>query len=215
MAFAALPAGVAARAARDPVAWAMAAAGGRALLSRVRVLSWSATARVLIGTTAVDLLVEQRIEPFVRGRADTWLADEGRSTARTVMVERDGAFLVHEGAQTTMPPAQALFQRHQLGAYAYLLLAPAFVSAAGPRRLNAGREGFPPIALALGPDGRIASADYAIAAPKQNAAAVRQHLICAGSVSSMGVRYPRAISIVQDGRPFQRMAITDFSVELA
>lgn len=202
------------RRAADPVARAIAAAGGHDILSRVRVLSWGGTAHVLLGTTAVDLVTELRIEPFVRSRSVTWLAGQGRSTARTVMVERDSAFLVQDGAQTPMPAARARFERQQLGVYAYLLLAPAFLSAAGPKRLNAVHDGYPPISLTLGPDARIAAADYALAAPDYEDRAVRQHLSFTGTVTAGGVRFPRTTTIVQDGRPFMRMTIADFSVEL-
>ena len=213
MAFAALPAAASAR--PDTVARAMAAAGGADVLRRVRAVAWRGTARMMLGTTPVDLATETQIEPFVRGRCDTWLASDGRSTARTVMVERDSAFVVHEGAQTTLPPAQAVYERQQLGLFAYLLLAPAFVSAASATRLNAVHEGYPPIALTLAPDGRIAAADYAIAAPDRNGVSVRHHFGFIGSVSSHGVRFPKTIVTTQDGRLVARSTITDFSVELS
>ncbi len=198
----------------DPVERALTAAGGQAQLARVRVVAWSGVARVLIGRTPVDLMVETRIEPFSRARIDTWLPSEGRSTTQTVMIERDSAFLVHNGAQTSLPTPQALFERHRLAVYAYLLLAPASVSATGRHRLSAIRDGFPPITLTLGPDDRIASADYAIVASDARGALVRQHLSFAGSVSAQGIHFPRTTSIFQNGRLELRMTITDFSVEL-
>ncbi len=192
----------------------MAAAGGEAALRRVRAVAWSGTVRMMLGKVPVDLNVETRIEPFVRGRADTWLASDGRSTARTVMVERDSAFLVHEGAQTPLAREQARFERQQLGVYGYLLLAPAFVSAASATRLNAAREGYPPIALTLARDGRIASAEYQIGVPDRDGLSVRQHFSFVGSLSSSGIRFPRIIMIAQDGRQLSRLTISDFSVEL-
>lgn len=190
------------------------AAGGQAQLARVRVVAWSGVARVMIGQTPVDLMVETRIEPFARARIDTWLPSEGRSATQTVMIERDSAFLVHNGAQTALPRPQALFERHRLAAYAYLLLAPASVSATGPRRLSAIRDGFPPITLTLGPDDRISSADYTIVAASGQPALVRQHLSFAGSVSAQGIHFPRTTTIFQNGRLELRMTISDFSVEL-
>lgn len=199
----------------DPVTRAMIAAGGRDRLARVRVLAWSGVARMMLGKTPVDLHVESRIEPFARSRADSWLVSETRGAARTVMIERDTAFLVQGGAQTTLAAAQARFERQRLGAFAYLLLAPAFVSAAGRNRLNAAHDGYPPIALTLDRDGRIATADYVLSAPEPGAPAIRQHFSFAGSVSAQGVRYPRVTTMLQDGRPSLRLTITDFSVELS
>lgn len=198
----------------DPVARAMSAAGGEAVLRRVRAVAWSGTMRMMLGKVPVDLNVETRIEPFVRGRSDTWLASAGRSTARTVMVERDNAFLVHEGAQTTLTREQARFERQRLGVYGYLLLAPAFVSAASATRLNAARDGYPPIALTLARDGRIASAEYQIGVLDRDGLSVRHHFSFVGSVSSSKIRFPRIITIVQDGQPLSRLTIGDFAVEL-
>lgn len=170
--------------------------------------------RMLLGRVAVDLAVEARIEPFARARFESWLPSDGRGTRRTVMIERDGGFVVHAGAQTALLPEQARFQRQQAGAYAYLLLAPAYVSAASGTRLNASRDGYPPIALTLARNGRIAAADYRIASPDRDGVAVRQRLGCTGTVASDGVRFPRSITVIQDGRPFSRLTITDFSADL-
>ncbi|WP_426257680.1 hypothetical protein [Sphingomonas sp. DC1600-2] len=198
----------------DPIAHALAAAGGQALLSRVRVIAWSGTARMMIGRTPVDLMVETRIEPFARARSDTWLTSEGRSATQTIMVERDSAFLVHNGAQTSLPQPQAYFERQKLAAYSYLLLAPASLSPNGRRGITAIRDGYPPIALTLAPDGRIASADYTLAGPPPNPPLVHQHLLFAGTVSAQGIRFPRTTTILQNGRPVLRTTISDFSVEL-
>ncbi|WP_010186836.1 hypothetical protein [Sphingomonas sp. PAMC 26605] len=217
IALAALPNRLAAaeRGGGGPVARAFAAAGGRDRLARVRSLSWTGVARTMLGTVPVVLHVESRIEPFIRSRADTWLTTEGRGAARTVMIERDSAFVVQDGAQTALPALQARFERQRLGAFAYLLLAPAFVSAAGPNRLNAAHDGYPPIALTLGRDGAIATADYVLSAPDPSAAAIRQHFRFAGSVRAQGVRFPRVTTMLQDGRPSLQLTIIDFSVELS
>lgn len=202
----------AARSLRDPVALAMVAAGGRGLLERVRTLSWSGTSRARIGGLWVDLLIEMRIEPFARARVDSWLASEGRSAMQTVMIERDSAFVVHNGAQTPLPGANALFEAQKLAVFGYLLLAQAQIGANGPERLEARRDGFPPIVLTLARDGRIAAADYALL---RGAATVRQHFRFVGTVSAEGVHFPRVTTITQDGRAQQQMTITDFSVELS
>lgn len=170
--------------------------------------------RMLLEGVPVDLAVEARIEPFARARFESWVPSDGRSTRRTVMIERDGGFVVHAGAQTALSPEQARFQRQQAGTYAYLLLAPAFVSAASGTRLNASRDGYPPIVLTLARDGRIAAAEYRIASPDRDGMAVRQRLGFTGTVSSGGVRFPRGMTLVQDGQPVSRLTITDFSAEL-
>lgn len=222
MAFAALPGAALAggmRVGGDAVAHALAAAGGAEILARVRALRWSGTAHVANGdprgTTALS--VETRVEPFVRARTDSWIAAAGRSTARTLMIERDTGFSVAGTAQRPLSAAMALSEREQFGVYGYLLLHGARLSVAGPHRLTAQRADYPPIALALAADGRIVGAEYAIASPDDDPTArpIRENWTFAGLVSDKGVRWPRSIRIARDGRPFVQLTIKDFAVELA
>lgn len=213
------------RPAADPVARAIATAGGAAVLARVRSLSWAGTARVIAGETngPIDLMMETRIEPFVRARSDSWPAAQGRSSGKTLMIEGRTGFMVDNTAQRALTAGMARHEREQFGVYGYLLLAGATVTNAGPRRLTAVREGFPPISLTLGADGRIVGADYLVAAPDAverpgvdgSARPIREHFVFSGTIADKGVRWPRRIEIFRHGRPFLRLAINDLSVELA
>uniref|UniRef100_UPI0035CAE6E9 hypothetical protein n=1 Tax=uncultured Sphingomonas sp. TaxID=158754 RepID=UPI0035CAE6E9 len=213
MAFVAVPTVARVHGAGDPVARAVAAAGGRELLSRVRAISWTSRNRIVLGGTVVDVLAETRIEPFARWRSDTRLVGEDRTDTRTLMIERDGGFIVQSGAQVPMPGEQARFERQQFGVFAYLLLAQAALATAGPKRLTATHAGFPPIALGLASDGRVAMADYAVPPPGTTNGGM-QHFTFSGTVSAQGVRFPRKIAITQAGRDTTTMILDAFSVEL-
>lgn len=204
----------------DPVERAMAAIGGRALIERVRSLRWSGTARIFAGARTIDLGVDTLVEPFVRARSDSWPAGEGRSALRTLMIEGGRGFTVTDGKQSPLAPAATANERQQFAVYGYMLMAGARWTAGSNGRLMGEHPGFPPIELRCGRDGRIRSADYVVASPDEAAAPgdpatlIREHFAFAGTVDDKGVRWPRKIAIVQDGKPFFALSIDQFSVEL-
>jgi len=214
-----LPAAAAAAvgAAFDPIERAMQAAGGRALLARVKSIRWTGTAKVFAGDRTIDLGVETYVEPFLRARSDSWPAKDGRSERRTLMIEGERGFKVVKGVQSALPPAATLNERQQFGAYGYMLMAGARWETL-PRGVARGtRTGFPSIDCRFGKDGRLLSADYVVASPEDSAPAkpIREYLRFAGTVTDKGVRWPQRLAIAQDNRPFFALSIDDFSVELA
>ena len=201
----------------DPVERAMEAIGGRALLARVRSISWAGTAKVYAGGRAIDLGVETYLEPFVRARSDSWLVSEGRSAMRTLMIEDEHGFKVIEGMQSGLSPAVAINERQQFGAYGYMLMAGARWEEMPRGVLRGSRTGFPPIDIRPGKDGRMLSADYAVLAPDEPDAdgkQIREYLRFAGTVTDKGVHWPQRLAIAQDNRPFFALSIDHFSVDL-
>ncbi len=195
----------------------MTAIGGRALLDRVRAIRWTGTAKVYAGGKAIDLGVETYVEPFVRARSDSWLASEGRSETRTLMIEGERGFKVDRGDSVRALPAATLNERQQFGAYGYMLMAGARWEAKPRGVLHGSRTGFPPIDFHFGKDGRLLSADYAVLAPDEPDAdgkQIREYLRFAGTVTDRGVRWPQRLAIAQDNRPFFALSIDHFSVEL-
>jgi hypothetical protein len=107
----------------------LAAAPGVAAPGTVRALRWFGTARVRAGGREVVIGVRTRVEPLVRARSETWLVHR-RETARTLVVEPDGAWTVRGGLWTRMPEA---FAAHERAQYALWGLA-------GGSRRRCGRE---------------------------------------------------------------------------
>lgn len=204
----------------DPIARAMAAIGGRALIERVRSLRWAGTARVFAGARTIDLGVETFVEPFVRARSDSWPASEGRSAMRTLMIEGDRGFTVIDGKQSALGPAATAHERQQFGVYGYMLMAGARWTAGSNGRLMGEHPDFPPIEIRCGRDGRVQSADYVVASPDEAAppgnpaSRLREHFAFAGAIADQGVTWPRRIAIVQDGKPFFALSIDSFTVDL-
>lgn len=191
----------------------MAAIGGRVLLEQVRSIRWTGAAKIYAGGKAIDLSIETYVEPFVRARPYSWLASDGRSAMRTLMIEGDRGFTVTEGKQTALPPAATINERQQFGAYGYLLIAGArWTAAAG--MLRGSRPGFPPIEIRCGKDGRMVSADYVVASPDAGGKPIREYLRFAGTVTDKGVAWPQRLAIAQDNRPFFALSIDHFSITL-
>lgn len=206
---------VAANAARlmedNLLARALAAAGGREKLARVKALRWSGSASVTTPTTALRLEVETRVEPFVRARSRSWLA--GRpETARTLLIEPEGGFAERGGARTALPALQVAHERQQFGLYGYMLLALAPTRVDGDR-LVADRPGFPPVRFLVEGD-YLAAADYVVASP-DTGEPIPQRIFLEGELRSQGVRWPQTITMLHDSKPYFQLDIAQFTVELA
>ena len=192
----------------------MAAIGGRALIGQVRAIRWSGAAKIYAEGKAIDLGIETYVEPFLRARSDSWIASEGRSAMRTLMIEDDHGFQVTDGKQSALSPAATINERQQFGAYGYLLMAGArWTAAAGI--LHGSRPGFPPIDIRCAKDGRMISADYVVAPPDEtDGQPIREYLGFAGIVTDKGVRWPQHMAIARNNRPFFAVSIDHFSVDL-
>ncbi len=196
----------------DPLARARAAMGGAGLLARVRSIGWSGAARLFAPGRTIEVLVEARIEPFVRARSFTWLASDDRSARRTLMVEGNNAFAVLDGRQMALAPEQAEHERQQFGIYGHMLLAG--VAIARGSNIASAKAGFPEALFTLGRDGSYASADYRIAAP-DGVGSIRERFTFSGQITDQGLTWPRRIAIARDGKAFSSMVIDDLTVELA
>jgi hypothetical protein len=209
---------VGARKRNDNIERAMAAMGGSTLLSRVRALRWIGTAKVFARGKAIHLGVETSFEPFRRARSDSWLASEGRSQIRTLMIEGAQGFRVVEGRQSALSPADLLNERQQFGAYGYLLMAGSGWRAHGRGALRGTHKDFPAIDLRCGTDGRIVAADYLVAPPEDSTGIagkpIREHFTFSGTVADKGLRWPKRIAIAQNGRPFFDLSIDQLWVDL-
>jgi len=205
---------VAARAggfAPDLLARAVAAAGGRALLNRVKALNWTGIARVMAGEKTLEIVVKTRVEPFVRARSDSFLLNRP-ATARTLIIEPDGGFVERAGVRTPLPERQTRHERQQYGIYGYMLLtqAPAWVEDGG---IRSERPGLPPIRFLTEGD-YLAAADYIVSSPDSDGT-IAQRFVFEGEMPDKGVHWPQTISIFQNDKPYFILDLQTFSVELA
>jgi hypothetical protein len=201
----------------DPVERAIRAIGGRALIERVRAIRWTGMAKVLAGGRTIDLGVETSVEPFVRAQSDSWPASQGRGEMRSLRIEGGQGFKVIKGVQSALSQAATINERQQFGIYGYMLMVGARWETMPHGTLRGSRPGFPPIDISFGEDSRILSADYAVSPPDDSAVRsvpIHEHFRFAGMVSDKGVRWPKRLSIAQDGEPFFTLSIDHFAVDL-
>jgi hypothetical protein len=196
-----------------PLVRAEAAAGGRARLDRVHAVGWSGTAEVATPRGSLRLGIETRVAPFGAARSTSWPLDRGRSAARTLLVQGGGGSVLRDGTRTPLPAPQAEHERQQYGLYGYLLLRD--VRMANGDTLLAHHPGLPPAELTVAPDGRIASARYAVAAP-EGGGTLAQLFRFEGVAEDRGLRWFRRMTIAQGGAatPYFTLAIDRLAVEL-
>lgn len=189
----------------------ISAAGGRALLARVKALNWTGVARVNAGDKTLNISVKTRVEPFVRARSETFLVGQPE-TARTLIIEPDGGFVEKGGVRTGLPARQIEHERQQYGLYGYLLLAfaPAHLEAG---RIVSQRPGLPPIRFLTEGD-YLAAADYTVSSPDSDGT-ISQQFIFEGEMPDKGVHWPRTITIAQNDKPYFILDLQTFSVDLA
>lgn len=197
----------------DPVARAERGLGGRALIDRVRAISWTGTAEVNLPERTLVLGVETRIEPFVRARSTSWIKAEGKATARALVIEPDAGYVLRDGKRQPLPEALLAHERQQYGLYGHLLLK-GRLQASGADLLST-RDGFAPARLRLSPDGRVVAAEMNVTAPDDPGKTIREQVGLDSWGVTSGLAWPRRLAIRQDGRRYFTLVVDTFAVELS
>lgn len=217
------------RAPDDPVERALSAMGGRALLSRVKALSWEGYfswsaepfPQSLDPNRGLDrpiggpsLKIKTRIQPF--GAAQSTVRELGarRTRIRVIDIDGDRATRTWTAFRETepLPPQEAMHERQQFGLFGYMLLVHA-ETRASRAGLIAAHAGYPPIAFELDTKGRLASASYAVADSKRDVI-IPQRIEFADWISDKGVAWPSRIVRFRNGVAHSSIGIRKFQVEL-
>jgi hypothetical protein len=191
------------------------AAHGQALASAtgVAALSWKATGELPGAGGLTRLQMETRVEPFVRARTRSWLEQDGPSSARTLIVEPDGAWVERDGGRKPLPPRQVAHERAQYGLYGYLL-DQSEAALPQPRQVRRSVAGYPPITFSVDRLGTIREARYRVPDYASDGT-IDQHLLFEQLVEDQGVEFPRIITILVDDKLSFRMTIDRFTVQPA
>lgn len=197
----------------DAIARAERAIGGRALVDRVRALSWRGTAEVMAPDRTLVLGVETRIEPFIRARSRSWIKAQGEASARTLVIEPDAGYVLRDGARQALPAPLVAHERQQYGLYGHLLLRGRLQ--ASRTDLLSTRDGFPPARLTLSPDGRVIGAEMSVTAPDDPARTIREQIGLDSWSVTNGLVWPRRLAIRQDGKRYFTLVIDALTVELS
>jgi hypothetical protein len=202
------------------LATAIDAAGGEAALRHARVLAWEGDATVHAGERRIELEVATEVEPFVRARSDSWLRSAGRSSLRTLEVDATGGWTTRDGTRAPMDPAAVAHERAQFAVYGLMRLLdlrepgvrmqllPA--DASGHRGLRVQHPLAPAADLYFDGGGRLAYLLDRVPAP-DGTGEIAQRFEFEGSIEGGGVRWPRTLRILQDGRPYFELRLRRFA----
>jgi hypothetical protein len=214
---AALPAGTAERAI---VQMAIRAAGGRSALEHAATLRWSGDAVVYTAGGRFDIHVETVVHPFRSAHSESWLHDEGPAQRRVLHIDPDGGWIEREGQRAPLPAAVLGHERQQYALYGLMRLLPLLEDGVTLRRLPERADGqlglhvehpaAPPADLYFDAAGHLSRIEDRVANP-DGGAPLAQRIELGGSVPGAAIRWPRTVTILQNGSPYFELTIQRLS----
>lgn len=199
---------------------AIEAAGGQAALAQVKELEWTGTATVNAGGKTTVLEVMTVVRPQTNwARSTTWTKADGPKKAKTLQAEQGKAWRVDVVTWTPLPEAQAVHENQQFGLYKLMLLAPLKEAGATVTEDPVGADGTRAIKAAL-PGGPAGELEFDAAAKLVRAGMVVRNpaggpdivetVKFSGEIVSNGVKWPKRITIEQNGAPYFDLEIATF-----
>lgn len=206
--------------ATSALASAMDAAGGEAALAKVKELYWTGTTTVMADGKPTKLDVITVVRPDGQwARTSSWPSGAESKTSRTLQVERGRAWDVNRQSWTPLTEAQAANENQQYGLYSFMLLTPLKAAGAKADEQPAAADGTRTIKaqlatgqtadLKVDASGKLVGAMMNVRDPA-GGADIAQTVTFAGEVESNGVKWPKRITITQNGQPFYDLEIATF-----
>jgi hypothetical protein len=195
---------------------AIARAGGAAALSRAKVLRWTGTAKIFAGVRVIEIGVSTTVRPWAGARSDSWLLADGPAKTRSLIIEGAEGWTERDGVRSPMPPAMLAHERAQYALYGLMLLTPLrdggakLAVDAGRREITVTHADAPTTLLIFDRDGRLAGARNDIPSPDPSGGSLHQDFRFEGEIVSHGVRWPRRLTIDQEGKPYFDLTLTTF-----
>jgi hypothetical protein len=199
---------------------AIEAAGGEAALSKVKELDWTGTAVVNADGKTTEIEVQTVVRPLSYARTTSWPKAEGEKAARTIQAEFGRAWTVNRVTWTPMTEAEAAHENQQYALYGLMLLAPLKDAAATVKEAPVGTDGTraiqithpkaQPTELEFDSSGKLVRAGFSVRDPKGGAADIVQIAKFSGEIVSNGVKWPKRITIEQNGAPYFDLTIATF-----
>lgn len=199
---------------------AIAVSGGRAALERATTLRWAGEA--VIATREGRLKVEVRsiVRPFRSARSESWPRAEGPAAKRVLEVSADGGWIEHDGRREPLSASAWQHERQQYAIYGLMRLLPLLDDGVILRRLPpraGGRPGLhvehpaaPPADLFFDAAGHLCAIEDRVVDPA-GGPPIAQRIELGGAVPGAPIRWPRTLTILQNGAPFFALSIRRFS----
>lgn len=192
------------------------AAGGRQALEQARVLSWTGSAVIHFGEQRIEIGVDTWVEPFVAARSETWPLAQGRGSARVLEITPEGGWGTRNGERAPLPEVQTVHERQQYALYGLMRLvtlrdAGASFTLSAPNALAVTHPSAPATTLVFDESARLIEARNTVTNPEAGGAAINQVFRFEGVIEGDGVRWPRRMTISQDGALFFELALDSFT----
>ena len=201
---------------------AMAAMGGSTRLAQVKALHWTGKARIFAGERTIAIGVSTTVRPFQGARSDTWLLDESPVSARSLIIEDDKGFTERSGQKADMPAAMLAHERQQYALYALMLLTPLCAPGAetwlavepdGSGRLEVAHPQAPRTVLIFDQNARLIGAENKVVSPDDGVTEIAQVFVFEGAIEGGGVRWPRKLTIRQNGADYFELTLDTFEAQ--
>ncbi|HEY4275468.1 MAG TPA: hypothetical protein VGM68_08295 [Rhizomicrobium sp.] len=196
---------------------AVAHAGGEAKLKAVHQLHWTGTATIF-AKDKIEIGTSTTVHPFKDARSDTWLATDGPTKTRSLIVEGDHGWTEMDGDRKPLPAAQARHEAAQYSLYGLMLLSPlrdpkAMITIDAIKgEVAVTYPAAPPTVLVFAKDGSLKAARNMVPAPDGKGPPIHQVIRFDGDMVSRGVHWPRHIVISQDGKLYYDLKLEQFEV---
>jgi hypothetical protein len=205
---------------RALLARAMAAAGGAEKLARYPAFVWHGKAVVHAGEREIRLQGTWKLQPPDVSIVETYEVERGPSSLRKMILTADGGWGERDGARQPLPADMVTHERDQFYLYYVMRLAPLQSppfelstlpgEAAGAAGLKVKAPGRPDVDLFFDAAGSLTRLRTRIRKPGATEE-VLEELRFDGFVEGEGIRWPRAIRITWDGKPYFDLELTDFT----
>lgn len=206
---------------RDLLASAIEAAGGAEALSRARALIWDGKATVHFGGRLVQIAGRWSVQPPDTAVISTYDLEVGPAGTRSLVLAAPRGWLVSDGQSTPMPPAMLATQRAEFYLYELILLAPlrspgVTLSAAEPDSLGqvgirVEQPGRPSAVVYLDDQDRLTHVRLRV--PSESTGKPEwQDVWLEGTIEAAGVRWPRELHLLVNGKPYFDLTIESLRV---
>jgi len=170
------------------------------------------------GSREILLGVATAVAPFAWARSASWIRTEGMAAERIMLIRTDGGWTQRDGDWSAMPAAAVAHERAQFAIYGLMLLSPLRDAGVVVSRLP-DREGLrglavahpkaPPTQLWFDSAARLREARNAVPDPEGGAPVSQLFRFSAEAVPNYP-KWPRRLSIEQNGKPYFDLAFTRF-----
>jgi hypothetical protein len=198
---------------------AIAAAGGEAALKQVKELGWTGSAVINEDGKTAEVEMSTVVRPFTYARSTSWPKGKTPAEGRTIQAQFGSAWTVNRVVWTPMPDAEAEHETQQNALYGVMLLTPlkdvgatvkeAPVGSDGTRAIQVTHPKATPTELEFDTNGKLVRAGFMVRDPKGGADIV-QTATFSGEIVSNGVKWPKRITIEQNGAPYLDLQLATF-----